>query len=426
MTIREWFPEPYCRFRGKIEEPESADLFLGKKGNLQHLLHLDFFGIANNADHDRLQSYECAYAWLEEPCALRGGGEFISSGVSEDVIASTVTCMRNSPRPSFQISMNPPSLDHYIAQIWRLPGWETMAEAELEMPEEQLRARESIRQNSAVFMMPPGENAAEKRSPGYLARQRDILLATGNQSLFSRLVEGRPGSVDVGVRVTPEFTGAHIVQGLEVIENVPFYLSFDYGLTPACLVAQVSPLGYLHIVKCWWRTNEGMKQLLEGHVQPWLVQQPVKVWSYMGGVEATQREQSDSEESALKMIMRILGPARYQKAPVSWSARREAMKEALSRYVHGVPWVRVHPEGAAWLVRALDGGWQYELRPNESIKNEDQAPKGKFSHAGDAFAALCAVLLRKTDAQARGVQKKVMPVRYPTRGVGYAGSRTGV
>ena len=139
-----------------------------------------------------------------------------------------------------------------------------------------------------------------------------------------------------------------------------------------------------------------------------------------------QREQSNSEETALRKIVQKLGIAAYKPAPVSWSARRDAMKEGLGRYVSGTAWIRVDQQGAAMLVRCLDGGWAYEVNASEQVRNETVPPKGRFSHLGDAFAALCAVLLRKTDAQSRSVQKpRTSQVRYPTyRQTG--ASRTGV
>lgn len=427
-TIKYWLPEPYARWRGKPEEPESCDIYLGKKPNLTHLLHFDFFGINSPADHDRFQSYEASGGvWIEEPCPLRTNQEFLSSGVAESVLASAVTCLRASPYPTVQLSMNPPSADHWTAQLFHLPGYEACADAELEMGQEQMHARDTIRANSAVFMMPPGENAAERMTPGYTERNRQILLATGHTDLYARLVEGRLGYVDVGLRVTPEFSGAHLAPGTRVLPAVPMILAWDFGLFATCVAAQVSPQGYLLIHRAWSRENTGIKQLCEQFVHPWLVQQPVERWWYCGGHEAKEREQSNSEETALKQIMRSLGNAQYKPAPVSWSARRQAMKDALTRSPGGIQWVRIDPQGAAWLVRALDGGWSYETNASEQVRNETVPPKGRFSHVGDAFAALCAVLLRKTDATARQITRpRTSQTRFLTSVRGYASNRTGV
>lgn len=414
-TIKAWLPEPYAKWRGKEEEPESCDIYLGGKGTLEHILHFDFFGVNSPADHSRFQSYEASGGvWIEEPCPLKTNTEVLSTGVGESVLATAVTCLRAAPRPSVQLTMNPPSGDFWVAQLWKLPGSEPFSDLELDMGEGQLAARESIREQSAVFMVPMEENSAELVSRGYVQRNRDILLATGDKALYARLVEGRVGSVDVGVRVAPEFGGHHIVSQLPVLANVPAILAFDYGLNPTCIVAQVTPTGYLNVLKAWSRPNVGIRQLLELDVQPWLGQAGIRQYWYCGGAEAREREQSDSEETALKVILRTLGTARYATAPVSWSARRQALKEALTRSPQGFPWVRIAQEGCANLIRCLDGGWAYATDASEQVRNETVPPKNRYSHLGDAMCALCAVLLRKTDPDARPVGARSQGVRYPT------------
>lgn len=425
-TIRHWCPEPYAKWRGKPEEPESCTIFVEERP----LVHFDFFGVNSPADHDRFQSYEASGGvWIEEPCPLATNTEFIASGVAESVLATAVTSVRSAPFPSIQLTMNPPSADHWTAQLWHLPGFEAAGDLEALMPTSQQQEREKIRENSAFFMVPSSENAAERETPGYAERNRQILLATGRTDLFARLVEGRLGYAQVGERVTPEFNASHLSPGLVPLPSLPMILSFDYGLNPSCIAAQVSSQGALLIHRAWTRQNVGMKQLLQQDIHPWLTQQSTNQWWYCGGPEANEREQSDSEETALRMILRTLGPAAYRPGPVSWSARRDALHDALTRTPNGLPWVRVNPQGAALLVRALDGGWHYPTDSAGRVRNEGQPnKKSQWDHLGDAFAHLCAVLLRKTDSQSRSVKRadpRVSTTRFPPVSQ-YATSRTRV
>lgn len=424
-SIRQWLPEPYAHLKGKDDEPDGCDVYIGTKKQLRHVAHLDFFGVNSAADHSRFQSYEASGGIvMEEPCPLKTNTEAISSGIQESVLSSAMTCLRAGPNPRVLIASNPPSGDHWLCQLFHLSGWEIFPELEGEMSEEQRAARARIRAASEVFVTPQEECAAELVTPGYRARMRDALMATGDMALVARLVEGRTGSVDVGVRVTPEFHGGHIVAQLPVMANVPAVLAFDYGLNPTCIVAQVTPQGYLNVLRAWSRQNVGMKQLLEQDVQPWLAQSGLRSWWYCGGAEAREREQSDSEESALKVILRTLGAARYQAAPVSWSARRQALKEALTRSPGGFPWVRVSQEGAALLIRCLDGGWAYATDASEQVRNETVPPKNRYSHLGDAMCALAAVLLRKTDPEERRATKRTPAVCYPALPASWAQGQT--
>lgn len=434
-SIRRWWPEPYAKWRGKPEEPEQVTLLVNEKP----LAILDFFGVNSPADHDRFQSYEASGGiWIEEPCPLATNTEFIASGIAESVLSTAATCLRAAPTPNVQITMNPPSADHWTAQLWHFDGYEAAGRIEDDMNLEQVIMRGQLRLVSACFTIPPSENAAELATPGYQERNRQVLLATGRTDLVARLVDARVGYAQVGERVTPDFHAGHLAPGLTVLPRVPFLIAFDFGLNPTAIVAQISPNGYLLIHRAWTRDNAGMKQLLQQDVHPWLVQQPVEQWSYLGGHEAVEREQSNSEESALKVIVRTLGTASYRPGPVSWSARRDALHDALTRTPGGVPWVRVNPQGAALLVRALDGGWHYPTDALQRVRREGQPEKhSKWDHLGDAFAHLCAILLRRTDASSRtpvqaerGAPRLVaVPRRTPTARSAPCdgnGSRTGV
>jgi hypothetical protein len=423
-TIRKWCPEPYAKWRGKPEEPESCVIYIKGKP----LVHFDFFGVNSPGDHDRFQSYEASGGiWLEEPCPLATNTEFVASGIAESVLASAQTSVRGGPNPSIQITMNPPSADHWTAQLFHLPGFEAAGDDEMEMPPEAIEQRKRIRESADVFMVPPSECAAEKETPGYTERNRQILLATGRTDLLARLVDGRIGYAQVGERVTPEFSSMHIVNGLTIIPRVPIILAFDFGLNATCIAAQITPQGYLHILRAWTRENAGMKQLLTTDVQPWLAQQPVESWWYCGGPEAREREQSDSEETALRMIVNTLGNASYRAGPVSWSARRDALRDALTRTPGGLTWIRVSQQGAALLIRALDGGWHYPTDSMGHIRNNGQPDKrSKWDHLGDAFSHLCAVLLKKTDNSSRSVQKQRPSLVRHNHTVYTGSTRTGV
>lgn len=423
-TIREWCPEPYAHWRGKAEEPESCTIYIKSKP----VVTFDFFGVNSPADLDRFQSYEASGGiWIEEPAPAATNTEYISSGIAESVLAMAVTSVRGAPWPSIQITMNPPSADHWTAQLWQLPGYEAMGEIEEEMPEDQRRAREDIRSQSAVFMVPPTENAAEKKTPGYTERNRQILLATGRTDMLARLVEGRIGYAQIGERVTPEFNASHIAHGMHVLAHTPIQFFYDFGLSPTCIATQISPQGYWLIYKVFQAQNVGMKQLIQQQIQPWLASHPeITHWSHGGGPEAVEREQSNSEESAMRTIIQLLGGA-YRAGPVSWAARRDAVHDALTRTPGGIPWVRVDAKGAALLVRCLDGGWAYPVDNAGHVRREKPDKRNRFDHIGDAFAHGCALLLKKTDREARQVPHAKAPTRFVPRReyAHYRGSRTG-
>jgi len=427
-TVEEWFPKPHSYWRGKVDEPETITLLL----NEVPLLTFDCFGVDSPQDMSRFQSYEASGGiWIEEPAPAATNSEFISSGISEKVLAVAITSVRGAQHPRIQLSFNPPAANHWTAQLFHLPGYEEIGDIEAEMPVEQRQAREWIRSETAVFAIPPGENKAlDEKTPGYRERNRMALLATGATDLVARLVEGRVGYAKMGEAVTPAFCGLHIAPGLQVIPNRPAFIAWDYGLWPAAIVAQVAPSGHLLIHAAFVMENAGVTQLIEKKLQPWLQLQPLKQWIHIGGYEATEREQSNSEESALKTTLSLLG-GRFIPGPVSWATRREACHDALTRYLGNIPWVRVSDRNAAQLVRCLDGGWHYPTDISGNVNRELPEKRGTMPSLGDAFAHLVAVLLRKSpqrstdDPFGNKEKRNARPTRVTPYGSGYRGTRTG-
>lgn len=396
-TIGEWFPKPYSDWRGKPDEPESVTLLMREVP----LLIFDCFGVDSPQDLSRFQSYEASGGiWIEEPAPAATNSEFLSSGISETVLAVAMTSVRGARHPRIQLSMNPPAATHWTAQLFHMSGYEEAGDLEQEMPRAQREAREALRRESAVFYIPPGENTAlDEKTPGYRERNRMALLATGRTDLVARLVEGRVGYAKLGESVTPEFAATHLAPGMQVIPHHLCYIAYDFGLWPAAVVAQVAPSGHLCIHAAFVLPNQGMEQLIEKRLRPWLNQHPeITRWVHIGGYEGVQREQTNSEHNAVRTIVQLLG-GYYIPGPVAWSARRDACHDALIKSVGALPWIRINPETAAPLVRCLDGGWHYPTDVAGNVNRELPEKRGDMPSLGDAFAHLVAVLLRRAPAR---------------------------
>jgi hypothetical protein len=397
QTIKQWFPEPYSVWKGRDDEPEKCSIFLGPK----EILTFYMFGVALPSDLDRFQSFEATGGvWIEEPAPAATNAETLSGGIPGNVFAMAITSIRGAPTPRVQLTMNPPSADHWVAQLWKLPGVEDAIDTEEFMDSVQVKYRQEIRDMSFVGMIPTGENKAlDAVRPGYREENRRALMAMGRSDLTARLVEGRVGYASLGEAVTPDFGGHHLMTDLKVLANVPFVFLYDFGLNPSCIATQIDPRGHWLIHQAWSVPNVGMKQLLQSYVRPWLQQQPVEAWWHVGDPAGTQRAQADSEISAVREIVGELG-GRYQPGPIGWPARRDACRDALTRTLRGEPWVRINPRGASSLVRALDGGWAYPQDALGNVRRED-APKGLHSHIGDAFSYGAAVLLKRDESVER-------------------------
>ena len=392
-TIIEWVPPPYSIYKGKDNEPEAITILIGN----QPAIIFDCFGVNTPDDLNRFQSYEAGGVWIEEPAAAATNSEFSVTGVSETVLAVAITSLRKSRIPRIQISMNPPPADHWTAQLWHIPGYEDAQDIEEDMSIVQREARERIRERSRIFQIPAGANKAlDEKSPGYRENMHIFLLGAGRQDLVARLVEGRVGYAKIGEAVTPGFSQKHIAEGLKVIGGRPFYIGYDFGLMPAAVIGQIVPSGHLFIHAAFAMENVGIEQLITRQMLPWLQQYPeVRNYIHVVGHEAGEREQSNSEESALKTIVKFLGGT-YLRGPVSWSGRRQACHEALEKTIGHIPWMRVNKTEASKLIRCLDGGWHYPTAGMTGTVSRDIPEKrGTMPSLGDGFAHLVSVLLRR-------------------------------
>lgn len=433
-TILEWFPRPFSHWRGKEDEPETITIFLQ---NTPALI-FDCFGVNSADDMSRFQSYEASGGiWIEEPAPAATDKEFLSSGISEAALGVAITSCRGAKSPHILISENPPPATHWTAQLFHLEGYLDAGDLEAEMSTPQREARELLRNDTATFRVPAGENVAlDEKTPGYRERNRTALTAMGRSDLVARLVEGRVGYAKIGEAVTPEFSGLHLFPGLRPIPHCLIYCGYDYGLWPACIISQIAPSGALLIHAAFVLPNAGMKQLIQTRIKPYLLNQPeftpeqLTHIIHIGGPEGNEREQSDAERTAVRSILSPLEGlgGRYLRGPVGWEPRRQALQDALTRFHGDAKWVRVNPKDAAQLVHCLDGGWHYDSDSSGNIKKDIPSKLGPMPSLGDAFAHLVYVLLRPTRPQENdpfGRKEKRGPRPQPVNH--YAGyrSRTG-
>lgn len=373
-------------------------------------------------DLSNFQSFEASGGvWVEEPAPAAD----VSGGVSEDVWATAITSLRGAPNPRVQITMNPPDGGHWTAQLWKLPGARY-----IEVDPEQEKARDRIRANSDVIFFPVGENVQlEVKTPGYRQRNRDALIAVGRYDLLSRLAEGRIGEVQIGEPVTPEFSDRHIVDALSMNEGEQLILGWDFGLTPACTITRLSPGGYLDVLAAFQGVNMGMRQLIERHIQPWFANNAprnVRI-IHTGDPNGIKRDDSNSNMSAVKVILEMLGGSNYIPGPVSTDERRTAIHEGLNRNVHGgSSWVRLDKRHCQPLIKALSGGAHYKKDASGTVIR-DEWVKNIDANVMESFMYICHYVLRRLLQQSNEADWKKRQDQKRRNTSSYQGnSRTGV
>ncbi len=138
---------------------------------------------------------------------------------------------------------------------------------------------ENVNPSYKLFRQPPG---LLKDQDGNWIRNPDADNANNlSQDYYTKLAEGQNedfvkvfclgewGLVSNGKLVFPEFNSdLHLVEDIQAIQGDPIHLGWDGGLTPACVVVQLSPRGQMRVLKEYVAQDMGIRTFAESVVIP--------------------------------------------------------------------------------------------------------------------------------------------------------------
>jgi hypothetical protein len=167
---------------------------------------------------------------------------------------------------------------------------------------------------------------------------------------------------------------------IPVYRGLPLWLGWDFGLTPACVVGQVSPLGQLRILREFVCERGGIKQFAGDVVKPRLATlfPGLEFWS-IGDPAGSQAQQADSDLTCLGMLAEVGIPT--IPAPTNlFDIRRQAVIDRLSRLAGADPAFLVDPS-CQNLIAGFDGGYHYKrVQVSGTDRYHDAPDKNKYSH----------------------------------------------
>lgn len=277
---------------------------------------------------------------------------------------------------------NPPDVDH-----WIYSDFET-------------KQLDSYR----IFHQPPGllkdsDSGAWLPNPGCdnatnLADDYYLKLAEGQTEDFVKVFcLGEYGSVGFGKRVYPEFNSdLHAVPKIAAIQGEPIHLGWDFGLTPACVVVQISPRGQLRILKEYTSQDMGIRTFAKNIVLPALqrdfpyckIGTSVADPSGMAGDEIMEELSCIGELNSLGIST---NPARTN----DLEPRIGSVRYFLNTMIDGQPACIVSREGCPTLVRGFIKDYCFKrLSVGGEERYKDVPHKNNASHIHDAtqYAAM--------------------------------------
>ncbi|MEM5400850.1 hypothetical protein [Paraburkholderia unamae] len=265
--------------------------------------------------------------------------------------------------------------------------------------------------NAAVFFQPSGVSPEadwlQYLKDGYY----ENLMEGKPQNWIDVYVHGRFGASLSGKPVFPAFNRHIHVAKHTLIPNRastnPLIIGHDFGLTPACTISQIDPMGRL--VTYAELTSDGMGELrfLREKLKPLLATSrfagmPVLI---VGDPAGQQRAQTD--EKSVFDIIKSEGFRVVAASTNSISGRISAVDSWLTRSVDGKPAHIVDPS-CTTLIKGFGGGYRYKIRTNGEM--DDKPEKNSYSHLldGHQYACLQAngnVLFGAKKTPAQAIQK---------------------
>ena len=421
-TWQEWIPERVCPivYSSPIEGHMIApgiDPETGQRDGTTVDMEMLFFSMDRPKDVRNVLSLELTGVWINEAREI--------PKVIVDACASRVGRYPRDVVPTWSgiiLDTNPPDDDHWWYHAAEEGAWDATAnqltfdieelsqfideDALKIVKAEALKFKDTSKnmrwdwfsQPGALIKLPNGKGytinpAAENVKNlklGYMYYMRQI---AGKDPEWIRVyLEGKYGSVFDG---KPVYHGVwndevHVSERpLSVYRNIPLILGWDFGLTPACVVCQLSPRGQFRVLREYVCERGGIRQFATNVVKPSLVNEfkglEVSGWSDPAGAQASQVD----ETTPISELNRLGFPTEL--APSNdFSVRRQAVMSFLMRMIDGKPGFLLDPS-CKMLRKGFNGGYQLARLQitGEEERYHDAPVKNKFSHPAEALQYSC-------------------------------------
>ena len=371
-TWQQWFPEEIAPI--KWDSPISSILRLPMEDGTRVECEVLFFPLDRPEEVGKLRSLELTGAFMNESSEM--------AKVVLDMLTQRVgrfPAIRDGGATWSGVFMdtNPPDDDSWyyrVAEKDNPKGWEFFRQP-----------GGMVLRDGQYFENPEAENVANL--PGGFEYYKRMLAGKDNEWI-KVFVLGQYGTITNNRPVYPEWNEELHVRDADPDPKLPLIIGFDFGLTPAAVIGQVSAKGRLVIVDELFAKDIGINQFARDVLKPHLsVHYPKYKFACVGDPAGIGRSQNDEKTAFME-----LAEAGFACVPASTNAfvgRRESVAKYLTRLVDGKAAFALSPK-CDMLRRGFMGRYGYKrLQVVGEERYRDVADKNDFSHPHDALQYLC-------------------------------------
>lgn len=350
-TFHQWVPPSIGRWVDT--GPPTHHL---QEGELD--LEVLFIALDRPDDIAKLLSMELTGAWVNE---AREVPKAVIDGLTGRVGRYPSVLMGGCSWSGIIADTNPPDQDHWwykLAEEVRPEGW-------------------------AFFKQPGGRDPdaenVEHLPQNYYQRQ----VAGKDEDWVKVYVDGQYGFVRDGKPVYPEFRDSLHCKQFDLVHGWPIYVGIDFGLTPAAVFGQRSPMGQWRWHSELVTEDMGAKrfaELLRGAMHE---RYPGFHFASITGDPAGEGRAQTDETTPFQILRAASIPA--NPAPTNdFTKRRESVAMCLTRIIDGQPGLMVHPQ-CVQLRKGMAGGYNYKrIQVTGEERYRDVPDKGMYSHVCEA------------------------------------------
>lgn len=391
-TWETWFPANVAPI--KWDTPITSTMKISNIGDGTGLeLEVMFMALDKATETGKLRSLELTGAWINE-----------ASEVPKEIFDMVTQRVGRYPSklaggPSWCgiiLDTNPCDDDHWyykLAEEERPAEWEFFRQ-----PGGLIKAGEAYEPNpdaENVFNLPGGYS--------YYLQQ----VPSKSEDWINVFLLGNYGSTKDGKPVYPEYNDkVHCLpNNVEAERGLPIVLGWDFGLTPACVVMQVSAGGKIIILDELISEDMGIRQFANDIVKPHLSNNYSGYQIVSAGDPAGNIRAQTDERTCLQELLEA-GIYTEPASTNDFIPRRESVAFFMTKMSDGKPAFMLNPR-CTNLRKGFLGRYKYErLKTSGAARYKDRPVKDIYSHIQDALQYACLrVRSGITPARARAVRK---------------------
>jgi len=345
-------------------------------------LELVFIALDRDDDIRKLKSIEATGAYINElsevPQAVlhhligRVNHRYPSVSFCDQAYWSGIIC-----------DTNPPDTDHWIFKDFETnptPNYKIFHQ-----PSGLLTADDGsfLKDSTGNYLQNKDADNAQNLSADYYPK----LAEKRTEGFIKVYCAGQYGIVESGKRVYPEYNDdIHSAHNVTAIQGLPIHLGWDFGLTPACIVIQVTSRGRILILKEYTSEDMGIRTFAQNIVLPSL---PVDFpYNKVGESQADPAgNTSDGIMEELSCIgelnsLGIKTNGSHTNDPI---VRIGAVRYFLNTMIDGQPALQLNRDLCPILRKGFINGYHYKrLSVTGDERYQDKPNKNKYSHIHDS------------------------------------------